>query len=120
MLTSLMAIILASSQMGCSKKSSSTSTNTGSGSTITCTGTPPTFNATVLPLITARCSTNSGCHASGSTNSGGPLTNYAQINARSSNIKSQVSSGAMPQGSTLTTAEKSTIVCWINNGAINN
>ncbi len=115
----LLAIGITVSQVGCSKKSDSNVTPPPVN-TITCTGINPGFAAEVLPLILTKCATNSGCHAAGSSNSGGPLTTYAQINARSSNIKSQVSSGAMPKSGSLSTAEKNTIVCWVGNGALNN
>ncbi|CAN5427381.1 hypothetical protein BH10BAC3_BH10BAC3_39930 [soil metagenome] len=115
----LLAISITVSQAGCSKKSDS-SVTPPPVTTITCTGINPGFASEVLPLIQTKCATNSGCHAAGSTNSGGPLTTYAQINARSSNIKSQVSSGAMPKSGSLSAAEKNTIVCWVSNGALNN
>ena len=104
----------------CTKDSSN---NTGGGNTpppINCDAVTTTFAANVLPLIQTRCSTGSGCHGAGATNSGGPLTNHMQISARSSNIRSEVSSGSMPKGSTLSAAEKSVIICWIDKGALNN
>ena len=115
----LLATAITVSQLGCSKSDDS-NVSPPPTSTISCTGISPGFATDILPLIQAKCATNSGCHAAGSTNSGGPLTTYTQINARASNIKSQVSSGAMPQTGSLTTAEKSAIVCWVNNGALNN
>ena len=115
----LLAVIIIGSQFGCSKKSDSSSPSTTTTS-IDCSGINPSFSVTVLTLIQTKCATNSGCHAAGSTNSGGPLTTYAQISAKASNIKAQVSSGAMPQTGSLTASEKSSIVCWVSNGAANN
>lgn len=106
------------SQYGCSKSDSSGTPSTPT--TVDCSGVNPGFSADVLPLMTTKCAINSGCHATGSTNSGGPLTTYAQISAKASNIKSQVSSGAMPQTGSLTSTQKATIICWVNNGAANN
>lgn len=100
--------------IACSKKS------TGDVSADVCTATSAKFAANVLPLMQTKCAINSGCHATGSTNSGGVLMTYAQISARSSNIKSQVAAGIMPQTGSLTTAEKNAIICWVNNGALNN
>lgn len=97
-------------------KKSSGSTNTGTN----CSTVSASFATNVLPLIQGRCSTSPGCHAAGSTNSGGPLTNYAQISARANQIKSSVNAGTMPQGSSLTNAEKATISCWVDAGALNN
>jgi hypothetical protein len=115
----LLAVIQFAAVSGCSK-----SGNTGGGGSIVytpdCSGASPGFAANVMPLIQSKCATAVECHASGSTNSGGPFTNHAQVSARASNIKSQVATGAMPQTGSLTSAEKNTILCWIKNGALNN
>jgi uncharacterized membrane protein len=112
--------ILAVTVLSCSKSSS----NSGGGSgTLDCSTINAKFNADVFPIISTKCAINSGCHAAGSTTSGGPFTNYSQVSAKSSNIKTQVSSGNMPQagsGITLTTDEKNKIICWVNSGAPNN
>ena len=100
--------------ISCSKSSSGTNTPA-----ITCDGTVKTFTSDVNPLIQSFCN-KSGCHTSGSSNGPGPLTNYTQVfNARSA-IRSAVASGLMPQNTTLTTAQKTAIVCWIESGALNN
>lgn len=92
----------------------------GGGSSINCaTVTNKAFNADVLPIFNAVCAA-SGCHASGSTNGPGALTNYTQIFAARSTIRSAVSSGLMPQNSTLSLSQKSSIICWIDSGAPNN
>jgi hypothetical protein len=99
---------------GCSKTS-----DTSSASTTTCSSTI-SFATDVNPLISTYCATNSSCHGTGSSNGPGALTTYAQIyNARTS-ISSDVSSGVMPRGTTLTSAQKTMITCWISNGAQNN
>lgn len=90
----------------------------GGGTTVDCsTVTNKAFAANVNPIIQASCNV-SGCHAAGSTNGPGPLTNYAQISAAS--IRSAISSGSMPKGSTLTAAQKNSIICWIDSGKPNN
>src|SRR5215218_2609796 len=102
----LMATIIAS-QFGCSKGSSGSYGGGGTTpppATTNCTGINPSFSADVLPLIQTKCAINSDCHATGTTNSGGAFTNYAQISAKASNIKSQVSAGTMPKTGSLTTA----------------
>lgn len=101
---------------GCSK--SSDSNNSPSAGNVSCTGTK-SYSADVSPIIQSICA-NAGCHNAGSTNGVGPLTNYQQVfNARTS-IRSAVSSGEMPLNTTLTAAQKSAIICWIDNGASNN
>ena len=77
------------------------------------------FAANVNPTIQSTCNVAS-CHAAGSTNGPGPLTTYTEVfNARTA-IRTAVSSGTMPQGSSLSTAQKNSIVCWIDSGAPNN
>ncbi len=89
------------------------------GNPIDCSGTPKTFSGDVNPLVQSVCS-QPACHASGSTNGPGPLTNYTQVfNARSV-IRSAISSGFMPQDRTFTTAQKAAFICWIDSGAPNN
>lgn len=97
----------------CSKSSSSTTT-------VDCSGVSATWSADVQPIINSSCATTSACHAAGSSNSGGAFTSYSAVFNRRSNIASQVSSGAMPQGSTLSSTQKNKILCWIQSGAPNN
>ena len=101
----------------CSKEGSDDD-NPGNGN-IDCSGAPKTFSGDVNPLVQSVCNMPS-CHASGSTNGPGPLTNYTQVfNARAA-IRSAISSGFMPQDRTFTSAQRSAFVCWIDNGAPNN
>ncbi len=74
----------------------------------------------VAPLITTYCATNSRCHASGSSEGPGALTTYTAIYNNRGSIGNSVSSGSMPQGSTLTDAQKTIILCWISGGAPEN
>jgi hypothetical protein len=102
--------------ISCSKDNSG---NTG-GNTLDCTTvTNKSFAADINPIIQSTCNT-SGCHASGSFNGPGPLTTYTEFfNARSA-IRPAIASGRMPQNSTLSTAQKNSILCWIDSGAANN
>ncbi|MBZ4189014.1 c-type cytochrome [Niabella beijingensis] len=83
-----------------------------------CDGVNAKFAANVLPLIQAKCQ---GCHKTGG---GAPfaLETYDQIKAKASNIKdAAVTNSRMPKGGpALTAAEKKTLGCWIDGGAINN
>jgi hypothetical protein len=85
-----------------------------------CSSGTKSFVTDVKPLVLTACSGGSNCHGSGSHKGPGELLNYAQISMDKSEIRSDVVAGRMPQGMTLTTAEKNTIVCWIDNGALNN
>ncbi len=110
--------------VACSKSDSS---NPGGGSggggttrTFSCVGITPKFAADVQPILTTVCSINSNCHAAGSTNSGGPLTNYTEVNAKKSNIKAAILAGTMPQTGSISQAQVNAFICWIESGAPNN
>jgi hypothetical protein len=104
---SLMIIVLA-----CSK-------NTGSSFTATCT-TTQSWAADVSPIISSSCAYSSGCHGTGSHEGPGALTTYQQVYNNRADIRSAVASGVMPENGSLTTAQKNSIICWIDNGAANN
>jgi hypothetical protein len=104
--------------VSCSK-SSDGGGNGGGGST-NCSGVPSSFSANVNPIIQSTCTINTGCHGSGSPNGPGELLTYTQIfNARVA-IKTSVGNGTMPKTGTLTTAQKNSIICWVDSGAPNN
>ncbi len=92
----------------------------GGGRTFSCSGITPKFAADVQPILASLCSTNSNCHAVGSANSGGSLTTYNEVNAKKSNIRAQILSGAMPQSGTISQAQINAFICWIDSGAPNN
>ena len=106
----------------CSKSSTAAGggTGTGGGITFSCTGITPKFSADVQPILTTVCSINSNCHAGGSINSGGPLTTFAEVNVKKSNIRAQILAGTMPQSGTITQAQINAFICWIDSGAPNN
>ena len=100
--------------IACSKSNDSSSSATD------CSGATKSFATDVNPVIQSFCTTNSGCHASGSTNGPGALTTYQQIFNNRSSIRVAVTNGSMPQNSSLSTSQKSAIICWIDNGAADN
>ncbi len=75
--------------------------------------------ADVNPIIQATCN-QVDCHNVASVNGPGPLTNYAQVFSARATIRTNVASGNMPRNTTLTTAQKNAILCWIDSGAPNN
>ncbi len=117
-------IIAAISLISCSKSSDASNTTTGGGGsgnrTFSCAGISPKFTTDVQPILTTVCSINSNCHAGGSTNSGGPFTNYTEVNAKKSNIRAAILSGAMPQSGSISQAQINAFICWIDDGAVNN
>jgi hypothetical protein len=105
----------------CSKGNSGGSGGGGGGTTVNCaTVTNKAFSADILPIITSTCAVNTSCHATGSVNGPGALTNYTQVSTNAATIKSAVQSGRMPQGSSLATSQKNSITCWVDSGAPNN
>lgn len=103
---------------GCSKENGGA--GGGGGATLNCSSVPnKAFAADVNPIIQTVCAA-AGCHANGSSNGPGALTNYTEVFNARTQIRSAVSSGFMPQGSTLGTAQKNAILCWIDSGAPNN
>ena len=110
--------------IACSKSSSDTTPPAGGGGagggTLDCsTNTTKAFAADVSPIIQTKCATDGACHGSGSTNGPGPLLNYTAISNAAAQIRSAVASGAMPKTGSLTTAQKNSILCWVDNGAKN-
>ena len=106
--------------ISCSKGGSTDEDDPGGGGpTINCDGVPKSFSADVNPIIQTFCN-QSNCHNTGSLNGPGPLTNYAQVFDARARIRPQIIAGLMPQNTTLTTAQKNSIVCWIDSGAPNN
>lgn len=92
----------------------------GGSTTVDCnTVTNKTFTADVSPIIQNSCAL-AGCHASGSSNGPGQLTNYTEIFSARSSIRSAVSSGRMPQSGSLSSAQKNSILCWVDSGGPNN
>ncbi len=94
--------------------------NSGGGITYSCSGISPKFSTDVQPILNTVCSINSNCHGSGSSNTGGPFTNHAEVSAKSSKIKASILSGAMPQSGSLSQAQVNAFLCWIDNGSQNN
>jgi hypothetical protein len=92
----------------------------GGGGSVNCTGVPASFSANVNPIIQSTCATDVSCHGAGSAVGPGPLLTYTQIfNARIA-IKAAVANGTMPKTGSLTTAQKNTIICWVDSGGPNN
>jgi hypothetical protein len=122
-LSILSVIIVLLTIVACSKSDSGT-TNSGSGTgtggtTLNCSTIDSRFSAVVFPIIQNSCGA-SGCHNAGSANGPGALTNFTQIKAAAASIKVSVENGSMPKGSTLTTAQKNAISCWVSSGGLNN
>lgn len=118
----LIGFIATASFVGCSKSGDTVAPGSGgSGArTFSCTGITPKFSTDVQPILTSVCSTNSSCHATGSSNSGGPFTSYAEVNARKSNIRAAILAGTMPQTGSISQAQVNAFICWIDSGAPNN
>lgn len=109
----LASLVSISTIISCSKDG-------GGGSSVDCsTVMNKAFAADINPIIQATCNI-SGCHATGSFNGPGALTNYNQIFTAKNSIRTAISSGKMPQGLPFSTSQKNSIICWIDSGAPNN
>ena len=102
--------------VSCSKSGSD---NDDGGAATNCNAVSRTFATDVNPIIQTVCN-QAGCHASGSTNGPGQLTNYTEVFTARNVIREAVRTGLMPKNTTLSTAQKNSIICWIDSGAPNN
>jgi len=114
-------LIVTAVLFACSK-STDTKVNTDSnnGGSIDCGNVPKSFTVDVNPIIQTKCATGSSCHGAGSINGPGALLSYSVIANAHADIRSAILSGLMPKNGTSTSAQKNTIICWIDNGALNN
>lgn len=92
----------------------------GGGGSVNCTGVAASFSANVNQIIQSTCATDASCHGSGSANGPGPLLTYTQISNARIAIKNSVANGTMPKTGSLTTAQKNSIICWVDAGGLNN
>lgn len=98
----------------------SCSKSNGTASPAFCDGVTSKYSTDVQAIILTSCLLGSNCHSTGSTNTGGELTDYNKVFNKRVAIKAAVSSGVMPQTGSLTTEQKKKIICWIDAGAANN
>ena len=96
-------MICAAMTMACKKSSNSASY------TPDCTGAAKSYSSNVAPILQGSCS---GCHSQ--------FASYPGVSADRAAIRSKIVDGSMPQGGSLTVAQKNSIVCWIDSGALNN
>jgi len=89
--------------IGCKKSSTSPEY------TPDCSGAAKSYSSDVQPVIQASCT---GCHKN--------YSSYAGISGDKAAIRSSIVSGSMPQGGSMTAAQKNSVVCWIDNGTPNN
>lgn len=115
-----MILFITGLMIGCSKDQGREGNNPGTPPANNCDGVNAKFAADLLPLLQTSCATSSGCHADGSINGPGPLTNFNQIKNAANEIKTAVVSGRMPIGGSLSSAQVRQIRCWVDNGALNN
>jgi len=96
-------IVCAGFLVSCSKSSSSPAY------TPDCSGAAKSFSKDALPVFQSACVS---CHSK--------FSSYSQIAGDKSAIRGKILDGSMPQGSSLSTAQKNNVVCWIDSGALNN
>ena len=74
-----------------------------------CSGAAKSYSANVEPIIVASCAS---CH--------NEYLDYINVKNDSKAIRSTIIDGSMPEKETLSTEHKNTIVCWIDNGCLDN
>lgn len=74
------------------------------------------YTTQVKPILINNC-TSSNCHDGNSLPS---LSEYIVAKDASSQIRDAVFRGIMPKNAVLSSSEKSSIICWIDNGSKNN
>jgi|SRR4029079_6386035 hypothetical protein len=104
----------------CSKSVDTTMKNNNENGSIDCSNVAKSFLTDVNPIIQSTCATGSSCHGTGSINGPGALVTYSAIANAHADIRSAILSGLMPKNGSLTTTQKNTIICWIDNGTLNN
>ena len=104
----------------CSKSVDPTMKNNNENGSIDCSNVAKSFLTDVNPIIQSTCATGSSCHGTGSINGPCALVTYSAIANAHADIRSAILSGLMPKNGSLTTTQKNTIICWIDNGTLNN
>jgi len=89
--------------------SSCTKDNTIAAYTPSCTGAVKSYKTDVALIISSSCG---GCHQN--------YKSYSNLFSSRASVRNMIVSGQMPQGSSLSSAQKDAIICWIDNGAANN
>ncbi|PCI97881.1 MAG: hypothetical protein COB15_06795 [Flavobacteriales bacterium] len=112
LLLATLCITLALIPTGCSKDNLEDNLNCNDFGTLS-------YKSQIAPLLMSRCGT-SGCHISGFAS--GDLTNHAGVLAKVNNgsMRKRTLDGSMPPNATISDDEIKMIVCWIDNGALNN
>ncbi len=93
------------------KKTAATIDNT------TCAAVDAKYSTNVKNIIATKCA-NPGCHTA--NYSQGDFTTRAGVVAKLETCRTEVSSGSMPKGSSLTAAEKNALLCWLQGGGLDN
>lgn len=75
------------------------------------------YESEVKPIIIESCATTD-CHVSGTGRSN--LTIFSNVKNNAASIKTRVLNGSMPKNSSLSAAEIEAIVCWVDDGALDN
>ena len=114
------ALIVTIILFACSKSVDTTMKNDNNNGSVDCSSVAKSFLADVNPIIQSTCATGSSCHGTGSINGPGALLTYSAIANAHADIRSAILSGLMPKNGSLTSTQKNTIICWIDNGALNN
>lgn len=99
----LIIFVVTSTIVSCKKTSTSATSYSPTCNSV------KSYSIDARPVIQGNCVS---CHSS--------YSSYSQVSSSASSIRSSIVNGTMPKGSTLTSAQKDNIICWIDAGAANN
>jgi hypothetical protein len=98
---------------GCNGNSGSCSATVPSS----CPTSAPSYANDVAPILSTYCTS---CHASGGQESDKPLDTYAHVAALSAEVQGQVAGCSMPPSGSMSAADITTVLTWIECGAQDN
>lgn len=84
---------------------------------VTCGSTVPSYSSEVSAVMRQCCTS---CHGSGNARGGVALHSYGTLKQNSSGVRKIFTSSLSHEGVSLTTEQRNTVVCWIDNGMPNN
>jgi len=82
-----------------------------------CPSNPPSYLNDVAPILSQACSS---CHGPDGEESSVPLDTYQDVFQERTIVQVQIESCAMPQGGSLSSAQRSTLLTWLACGAPDN
>lgn len=84
---------------------------------VTCGSSVPSYSSEVS-VVMRQCCTS--CHGAGNARGGVALHSYGMLKQNSGGVRKIFTSSMAHEGVSISTAQRNTVVCWIDNGMPNN